>query len=122
MMVATKISLGWMMTLKETTKQLQNMLKEAGIKTSIITEAKTGSTYVEFKDRPYMGKLRVGDHNERKRYGYRWQIRTDITESYIDKSKGHAQYFYAACDLEAAVKHIVNYNNAVERKLNESRT
>lgn len=107
------------MTLKETTKRLRKMLKDAGIKTSVITEAQTGSTYIEFIDLPHLGKLRVGDHNERKRYGYRWQVRTDITESYVDKSKGHAQYFYAATDLESAVKHMVNYNNAVKRRLNE---
>ena len=69
---------------------------------------------MQFKDKR-MGKCRFGDHNERSRYGYRWQIRTDIEEPYVSKGKGHKQFFFPAAKLEDAAEKMIQYYNAIRR-------
>lgn len=47
-------------------------------------EAATGSIYIKF---PHwgLGSIRIGDHDGRNCYTYRWQIRTDKPADYQEK-------------------------------------
>ncbi len=98
-------------------KNLRDTLKKNGVKLTFISRSfVTGSVYMEF-DMPEMGKLRIGDHNERERYGYRWQLRLDQKEdSMVVKRKGHKQFFYSVDNLDGMVSHILNYRAAILRR------
>lgn len=96
--------------------ELRRRLLSVGLKTESICVAKGGSCYFKFEDER-MGKCRIGDHNERTRYGYRWQIRTDIVQAYTSLEKGHKQFFVPAQKLDVAVAQMVNYYNAIQRNV-----
>ena len=98
-------------------RQLQALLLERGIRTVVTTQSKHGSCYLFCKGPKTMGKIRVGDHKERGRYGYRWQIRTDFNGHLVDDSKGHRRFFYGADSLEDAARHMTNYLHAIERRI-----
>ena len=91
-------------------------LAEAGFQTTVISVAQTGSCYVAFDDLR-MGKIRFGDHNERERYGYRWQIRTDLRLPKENTAKGHKRFFYPSDKLGilAFVTHARRYHAAILR-------
>lgn len=74
----------------------------------LITVARSGSTYIKFSN-SRVGKLRIGDHKERSRYAYRWQIRVDLEGTKVKNDKGHKQFFYGIDLLEEFVRHILNY-------------
>lgn len=96
-------------------QQLRFDLWRHGLYTRIISIGTTGSCYIGFVDQR-MGKIRVGDHPERKKYGYRWQVRLDLKVSYMNEDKGHPRYFYPAADLEKVVGHMARYLTAIRRR------
>lgn len=75
----------------------------------------TGSIYIHFKHQG-IGKLRIGDHQESTRYGYRWQLRTDKTGIWTDGRKGHRQFYYGSDRVGDLVRHIMNYAMKIEKK------
>lgn len=97
---------------KEIAQSLILSLKVYGIEAFIFKIAQTGSVYVHFEN-PKLGKLRVGDHNEKSSLGYRWQLRTDITEPKVINDKGHNQFFYPVSQMPDMVNHIKNYYNKI---------
>lgn len=92
--------------------EVRAKLEAVGLKTEVVAEAASGSCYLKFEDQR-MGKLRIGDHEERKQYGYRWQIRTDIKLPCVDQQKGHRRFFYPPSHLDQAVIHISNYHDKI---------
>jgi hypothetical protein len=70
------------------------------------------SIYVHFRNLPngLTHKLRISNHNERQRYGYKWQLRWDGLSN-IDR-KQYSRYFDNVPDLVKAFK---NYYGKVER-------
>lgn len=103
-----------MNTTQETCDLLQAMLVEVGLPTDVVAKAKSGSCYLRFDD-SRMGQIRIGDHDERECYGYRWHIRLDIDEAFADDSKGHNQFFYPAESLGEAVMHMLSYSAKISR-------
>jgi hypothetical protein len=104
----------------EVEHRLVTLMKNAGLKPILVKRAMSGSVYYRFADER-LGKLRIGDHNERERYGYRWQVRLDLEEpSRIDTSKGHRRFFYRADNLKDLVRHMRNYLNAILRAAEET--
>lgn len=99
--------------------QLVLLLQASSLTLQLTTVAKTGSTYCHFPDLPEMGKLRIGDHNERRNLGYRWQLRVDRTGSWVDTQKGHKRFFYGIDKVEDLAKHLIRYANAINRRLNQ---
>lgn len=94
----------------------ENLLFELGkarIKANIITIANTGSIYIRFKDKR-MGQIRIGDHNERKKYGYKWQLRTDIDKPYEDYNKTHRRFFFPITQYKKAVDRMIRYHNSIK--------
>lgn len=57
------------------------------------------SIYIHFRNLPFSHthKLRISNHNERKQYGYKWQLRLDGLEN-IDR-KEWSRYFATIEDL-----------------------
>lgn len=54
--------------------------------------AKTGSAYIKFKDER-MGSIRIGDHDGRERYRYRFNLRSDISKRYVEEDRGIFRYY-----------------------------
>lgn len=96
------------MNLKEVLNKLKDELNKEGIISEVVSIATTGSSYLRFPNND-IGGLRIGDHPERRRYGYRWQLRTDIDKPYIDRKKGHNQYFYPVTSIKELVNKIKQY-------------
>lgn len=103
---------------KEIANTLRGLLKSKGILTNKVHNAGSGSCYISFHDEE-MGQCRVGNHEEKGRLGYRWQIRLDLGEKRVSKNKGHSQFYYPSNDLESAVNHMVNYYNKIFKDKDE---
>lgn len=72
-------------------------------------KAASGSVYLKFKD-PTLGSLRIGNHEGREKYRYRWNIREDIKEGFTrTRENGRIQYFYTFYEVEKLVDAIRNY-------------
>jgi len=99
--------------LENVTEDLLSELVKHRIKASIVSIAKTGSIYIKFKEQR-MGKIRIGGHNKRKRYGYKWQLRTDINEAFEDYDKGHRRFFFPITQYKKAVDRMVSYHNSIK--------
>ena len=91
-------------------------LDTRGIKARVRKLSQSGSVYIGFDD-TRIGQLRIGDHNERDRYGYRWQVRLDLERStpYTDSEKGHSRFFYSAYQLPEIAERIKKYHEAIIR-------
>ena len=97
----------------DTARDLIALLAKNGISAFIFKVAQTGSVYVHFTNSK-IGKLRVGDHDEKINLGYRWQLRLDIDKHYVINDKGHNQFFYPVAMIENLVNHINNYRRKIE--------
>jgi len=93
--------------------KVRTVLSQHGIKTKIIAQARSDSQYLEITNKNLqkrkVGKIRIGDHPERSRYGYRWQIRTDIQEVYPSMEKGHIQFFFPPSQIDHMAKMILKF-------------
>ena len=63
------------------------------------------SWYIHFDHLPkgLTHKLRISDHDERARYGYKWQLRTDGVDN-VDDPRPHSKYFDDPDDLIEAFR------------------
>lgn len=70
------------------------------------------SVYVHFRKLPneLQHKLRISDHDERDRYGYKWQLRLDGVE--FVKQKTWSRYFRTVDEL---CEEFIGYYTNVER-------
>lgn len=93
------------------------MLRIGGLEIQQDAESLNDSTYFSFPDAPHMGKIRVADHKELKKYGYRWQIRVDFKDKMVNDAKGHRRFYYPANLLHEAVNHMLNYHRACLRRI-----
>ena len=103
--------------IKDVTVRLHRMLKIAKIPMKLITVAKSGTVYYEFPENDHLGKLRIGNHRERKQYGYRWQIRSDIKIPRVVENKGHKQFLYNPEKLFEMANHIINYDRKAKKRI-----
>lgn len=72
-----------------------------------------GSTYIKF-DNANIGSLRISDHKEREKYGYRWNLRFDIKEKRIVDDRKYKQYYYPLLMTEELCKHMINFDKKIE--------
>jgi len=93
-------------------RELRKALDRNGIKTVVYKIAQSGSIYIKFENTK-MGSLRIGDHQERSKYAYRWQIRTDLEEYQLVDEKGHKQFMYPSSKINDLIGHISNYYRKV---------
>ena len=63
------------------------------------------SWYIHFDHLPkgLTHKLRISDHDEKDRYGYKWQLRTDGVDN-VDDPRPYSKYFDDADQLIAAFR------------------
>ena len=90
--------------------RLNKRLAHHDIELEIITVAQSGSVYCCFKDKPWLGKLRIGDHPEKICLGYRWHMRMDLQNPEVLDEKGHRQFLYSPAHYGEMCGHIINYD------------
>jgi len=69
-------------------------------------EAQTGSRYIRFTD-PRVGSIRIGDHQGRPRYRYRWNLWVGVEPPTRKTMQGrHIMYHFAEDEVDQLVKAI----------------
>lgn len=100
---------GQRVQVRKMVKRIRARLAECNIETVVHAEAKGSlSTYIKISQER-VGSIRISDHEERDRYAYRWQLRYDITEKRVDRSKSHPRYFYPPSEWREMCDHIDLY-------------
>lgn len=72
---------------KLTAELLISRLEAKGIKAYIWHVATTGSIYIRFEEQR-MSSVRIGDHDGREKYKYKWNLRSDIKKEFMQKEDG----------------------------------
>lgn len=97
-MPSKKVSAARKKAIARVVDQILAMLSPYGV--YVYHRAKTGSTYLKFLE-PGMGSIRVGDHEGREKYHYRYNVRLDhLGAPMRTTSAGWVQYFFGARHLE----------------------
>lgn len=86
--------------LQQFSLQLTEKLKEAGFELLRYDAIGTNSIYLKL-DYGVTGSIRLSDHKGKAKLKYRFNVRTDIEESYVDEDSG--QHYYTLDDLESLV-------------------
>ena len=85
----------------------------------IYHKSKSNSIYIKFQNAS-VGSLRIGNHKERDRYSYRWNLRHDYTEKKIVDQQKFKQYYYPVGSIYMMCQHIINFENAIRRNDEEN--
>ena len=91
------------------------ILERANLDPYVYHVALTGSFYIKFKLEG-MRSLRVGDHNGKIKYSYKWNLRTDIDKSYETIDRGIKRFFYHIDDIQKMVSHMKAYERYAMKK------
>lgn len=97
----------------------QNMLQvlaKYGLEPFLYCNAVTTDSYYIKFDLDGMRSLRVSDHPGKAKYGYKWNLRSDITKSHTNEEKGYKQFFYHVSDFKKMIEHMIRYKHYVEQK------
>lgn len=79
-------------------------------------KSKYNSVYIKFND-PELRSLRIGDHEGRAKYRYKWNLRFDLdSKTLVDN--GVTRFYYNIFDLTKMINHIKAY----QAKIIENRT
>lgn len=87
-------------------KYIVNNLKE--LNAYIKNMSKYGTIYIAFKNNELLRQIRIGDHDGREKYKYKWNLRNDIPKEFIDIDKGISRYYYTFFDVDKLINDIKN--------------
>jgi hypothetical protein len=94
-------------------KKLLKELKKTGLDPFLYHQA-SSSFYIKF-ELDGMKSLRVSDHPGRKKYTYKWNLRSDIDRSYEEIDRGVKRFYYHVSDLKKMIVHMIRYKYYVEQ-------
>jgi len=94
-------------------KEVLKTLKAAGLKPYIYVAAKSGSCYFRFED-VRLRSLRIGTHNGRDKYRYKWNLRYDYDIPAVKNDHGVTRYYYPHKDLLCMATHMSNYYRKIK--------
>ena len=80
----------------------------------IFHKAKTDSVYVKFEDKR-IGSLRIGDHDGREKYKYRWNLRSDMVTERVIKDNHVRRFYFPINKTYTLCKAIKGYADAIKR-------
>lgn len=83
-----------------------NKLKRYNIKCYINNVAKTGSIYLKIDN--FKWSIRIGNHNGREKYKYKYNIRFDIKTGYSEIDNGIERYYYAPNQINMLINSIID--------------
>jgi hypothetical protein len=92
----------------------KSIIKELNIYNPYIHAVSShGSIYIKFKNLALLRTIRIGDHNGRFKYRYKWNLRSDILKSHIEMDRWFERFYYTFEDTGKMVKDICNYYNKI---------
>jgi len=86
-------------------------LKAQGIEAHIYNVAQTGSIYIRFARKEFCS-LRIGDHDGREKYKYKFNLRSDIENFYEEIDKNIRRYYYPFSDVDELVQSIRRFQES----------
>lgn len=96
-------------------KDAMRRFKSHGIETYIYHVATTGSVYVKFTDER-LRSIRIGNHNGRSKYRYKWNLRSDVKRHYTENDRGATRfYFNMDTELPMFIQRVLQYYNTIKR-------
>ena len=85
--------------------QLVNRLNKEGLDAYIWCHATTGSAYIRFKD-SRMCSIRVGDHDGREKYKYKYNVRSDVKEFHKHKDEMTWRYYFPMNAIDKLIEEL----------------
>lgn len=95
-------------------KCLLKLMYDAGLKPVFFKKAASGSMYIKFGT-DIGGSLRIGDHQQRTRYAYRWNLRKDVEKVEHREKLGHICHYYPFADYEIMIGDMLIAANEKQR-------
>lgn len=89
-------------------------LRMAGLEPYVYAVTSTQSCYVKFAD-DRLRTLRISDHEGKKKYSYKWNLRKDYSNPTSFKDGKVVRYVYPAKLYKDMVNHIKNYHNKIKQ-------
>jgi len=90
-------------------------LAEAGLSPVLFCSASSGSCYFRFKEKG-LRSLRIGNHEGRKKYSYKWNLRQDYAMPADFMDGAVRRFVYPFRMHKEMVKHMKNYANKIDKK------
>lgn len=90
---------------KEYINFLLKKLKENDIKAYLYHEAKTGSFYIKMENKR-LGSIRIGDHDGRKKYKYKYNVRFDMLKPSTEIDRGVKRFYCPPKQYKKIIKKI----------------
>lgn len=87
-------------------KCILKVLWQVGLKPRLHKVAMSGSAYIKFGSN-IGGSLRIGNHQQRSRYAYRWNLRADIKSIEHKDKLGHNCHYYPFADFDHMIKDMI---------------
>lgn len=100
------------MTIKQAYRKLMKRLTNLGLKPYFYHHSKWGSYYIKFED-TRLRSVRVGDHDGRERYRYKWNLRSDLDKADIQMDKGCRRFYFPLSQIEGMANRIKKYHNTI---------
>lgn len=95
-------------------KDVLGAMERVGLEPYVYVLALSGSCYIRFTE-PRLRSLRIGDHNGRVKYKYKWNLRADCG-NYVEKVEdGVKRFFYPILEYMDMVNHMRNYLRTIRR-------
>jgi hypothetical protein len=67
-----------------------------------VAESTTGSAYIRFKN-PLLCSIRLGDHNGKEKYKYKYNVRSDIQKSHTEVDRGTWRWYFKVEEIESLI-------------------
>ncbi len=90
-----------------------NRANKHGLGAYIWHSATTGSAYIRFKD-SRMCSVRIGNHNGRDRYKYKFNLRSDIKQKRLTKDKEVWRLYFPIGDVDGLVSALLERKKRIE--------
>jgi len=87
-------------------------LKKLNLEPYIYHKAMTGSIYIKFKNNK-IGSLRLGDHDGREKYRYRFNVRSDMAGTNTFEDRGVIRYYASPLDYKWIIERIKDRNKVI---------
>jgi hypothetical protein len=105
---------------KPLAQQLIKELNQHDLGAYLWSAATTGSCYIRFAD-SRMCSIRIGDHDGREKYKYKFNLRSDISKAYSEKDNGIIRFYFPINDTAGLMAEVLKRKEAVMTWTGESK-
>lgn len=99
--------------IRELRRRVLIELKDLGA--YIYCEATTGSIYIKFED-ARLCSLRIGDHDGKEKYKYKWNLRFDIKDSYETQDGGVRRFYFPTTQISKFIARLRKYQSTIQEQ------